>query len=56
MSRIALIILGLLVAVMGVLGLIPSLGMGTEPVWHAVVKIVLGVIGVIIGAVDRRRA
>ncbi len=35
-------------AIMGVMGLVPSLDMGAEPGWHAVLKIVLGAIGVII--------
>jgi len=31
---------------MGVMALIPSLGMGTEPIWHTIAKLVLGVVAV----------
>lgn len=56
MHKISLIILGILVAVMGILGIIPGINMGSEPVWHAVVKIVIGIIAVIIGLVGKKRA
>ncbi len=53
MVRISLIILGILVAAMGILAVIPGIGMGTEPLWHAIVKIIIGAIAVIIGAVKK---
>jgi len=37
-----------LIIAMGVLALIPNLSMGTEPLWHTIAKIVVGVVSVII--------
>lgn len=48
MKKIALLVLSILVAVMGILALIPGINLGTEPTWHAIVKIVFGVAGTII--------
>ncbi|MDD3777614.1 MAG: hypothetical protein PHN32_08425 [Actinomycetota bacterium] len=56
MTKISLIILGILVAVMGILGIIPGINLGSEPVWHAVVKIIIGLIAVIIGLAAKKRA
>lgn len=56
MTKIALIILGILVALMGVLGVIPGIALGTEPVWHAVVKIIIGLVAVIIGLMSKKKA
>jgi len=41
-----LLVVGILVIAMGVMALIPSLGMGTEPIWHTIAKLVLGVAAV----------
>jgi len=41
-----LLVVGILVIAMGVMALIPSLGMGTEPIWHTIAKLVLGVVAV----------
>lgn len=49
MKKIALIVLGIIVFVMGILGLIPGLAIGTEPVWHAIVKVVIGLAATYIG-------
>jgi len=49
MKKIALIVLGIIVAVMGVLALIPGIGLGSEHVWHAIVKIVVGAAAAAIG-------
>jgi hypothetical protein len=56
MTKISLIILGILVAAMGVLAVIPGINLGTEPVWHAVVKIIIGLVAVIIGLMDKKKA
>ena len=55
MSRIALIIAGILFLIMGVLGAIPSIGIGTEPIWHAIVKIVVGIVAIVIGIIDKKK-
>jgi hypothetical protein len=53
MVRISLIILGILVAVMGILAVIPGISMGSEPLWHSIVKIIVGAVAVIIGVVKK---
>jgi len=52
MSRIVLGIVGVLLAAMGVLALIPSITIVTEPAWHSWIKIVIGIIAVIIAVSD----
>jgi uncharacterized membrane protein HdeD (DUF308 family) len=48
MKKWSLFILGILVLVMGVLALIPGIDMGSEPVWHPWVKMVLGILAILI--------
>ncbi len=43
--KFTLILISIAIALMGVLGLIPAISLGSEPVWHAIVKIVIGLIG-----------
>lgn len=43
-KKTLLLVVGILVIAMGVMALIPSLGMGTEPIWHTIAKLVLGVV------------
>lgn len=40
---------------MGILGAIPGIGMGSELIWHAVVKIIMGVIAIIIGLLGKKK-
>ena len=49
MKKVTLIILGIAIALMGVLALIPAIPLGTEPLWHSIAKIIVGIIAVIIG-------
>ncbi len=56
MSKITLIIVGIIVAVMGILAVIPGIALGSEPLWHSVVKIIIGLIAIIIGLADKRKA
>lgn len=53
MAKTTLIILGIIIVLMGVAGLIPGWELATEPVWHAIAKIVIGVIAIWIGAADK---
>ncbi len=53
MSKTVLIIIGVLVLLMGIAGLIPAWEMATEPAWHAIVKIVVGLVGIYVGATDK---
>ena len=52
-SKTVLMILGVIVALMGVAGLIPSIALGTEPMWHAAVKIVIGAYGAYVGYAEK---
>ena len=49
MKKLALIILSLIVVVIGVLALFPGIGLSAEPVWYAIVKIIIGAVGAVIG-------
>ena len=46
-------IVGILVLLMGILGAIPSLEYATEPLWHAILKILLGLIALVVAYMDR---
>ncbi len=52
-SRLILILMGILVLLMGILGLVPDLDMGTEPSWHAALKIAIGWVAIAGGYMDR---
>ncbi len=54
LARVSLIVVGILVLVMGVMAVIPSLAIGTEPMWHAITKMVIGVVAVIIGIMSKK--
>lgn len=56
MTKITLIIVGLAVAVMGVLALIPGIDMGEEPMWHAVVKIIVGIAALVVAFMDKPKS
>ena len=53
MSKIVLIILGILLAVWGVLALFLSMFL---PLWLAIIIIVVGIICVVVGIMDKRKA
>ena len=48
-TKTVLIIISIVVLLMGVAGLVPNLNMGTEPQWHALLKIVIGAYGAYVG-------
>ena len=51
-TKTALLVIGILLAAMGVLALIPSISLGDEPWWHAVIKIVIGLVAIYLGATN----
>lgn len=53
MSKTVLMIVGVVAILMGIAGLVPGWTMATEPAWHAVVKIIIGIIGVAVSASDK---
>lgn len=52
-TKWTLVIVGLILIIMGVAGLPGVSDMGTEPDWHAVVKIIIGIVAVIIPLIDK---
>ena len=57
-NKTALLIVGAIVVIMGVLGIapyvgLPNLGMGTEPMWHAALKIIVGLAAVGIAMMNK---
>jgi len=46
MHKWTLLIVGVVVFLMGILGVIPGIEMATEPAWHAVLKIIVGIIAI----------
>ena len=44
MVKKTLLIVGIIVLLMGILAVVPGLAWGTEPMWHAVLKIVVGAV------------
>jgi uncharacterized membrane protein HdeD (DUF308 family) len=52
--KLTLIIVGVLLLVMGIAGLPGVSDMGTEPEWHAVLKIIIGVVALIIALMEKK--
>lgn len=57
MSKMLLVVLGVAIIVMGIWALIPAWQISdvTDPSWHAIVKIIVGLIAVYVGATDSGR-
>ncbi|MDZ7798622.1 MAG: hypothetical protein U5L76_03305 [Patescibacteria group bacterium] len=55
MCKTTLIIISLLVLLMGVAGVIPGWELATEPTWHAIAKIIVGAIGLIVAFSDKEK-
>ncbi|MBU7012596.1 MAG: hypothetical protein HXS46_18090 [Theionarchaea archaeon] len=51
-SKMVLMIVGIIVLLMGILGLVPSLDYASEPSWHAVLKIIIGLVALYVGYTD----
>jgi uncharacterized membrane protein HdeD (DUF308 family) len=52
-SKTVLIIVGIIVLLMGILGLVPSIEMGSEPGWHAILKVLVGLVAIGVGYMDK---
>lgn len=52
--KLTLIVVGVLLLIMGVAGLPGISDMGTEPEWHAVLKIIIGIVAVIIALMEKK--
>ncbi len=54
MSRTVLLVIGVLLVLMGVAGLVPNWELATEPLWHAIAKVVVGVVGIAVAISDKK--
>ena len=52
--KLTLIVVGVLLLVMGIAGLPGVSDMGTEPDWHAVLKIIIGIVAVVIALMEKK--
>lgn len=55
LTKWTLIIVGVIVLVMGIAGLPGVSEMGTEPDWHAVLKIIIGAVAMAIPFLDKKK-
>lgn len=57
MSKVTLVIVGILVILMGVWALVPvwQIAAVADPVWHAWAKIVVGLVAVVIAVTDSNK-
>lgn len=56
MIRTYLLILAIVLIIMGIGGLIPYFSIASEPVWHAIVKIVIGLFSIALLIADTEKA
>lgn len=42
-----LLIVGIIVLLMGIAGAVPGIELGTEPIWHSALKIIIGLVAII---------
>jgi hypothetical protein len=54
-AKWTLIVVGLIVLVMGIWGLIGTYAGVTDPQWHAVLKIIVGLVAVAVGFMDKEQ-
>lgn len=54
-NRIVLIIVGVIVLLMGILGLVPDLDLASEPQWHAALKVIVGLIAIAYGYMNKEK-
>ncbi len=53
-NRIVLMVVGVIVLLMGILALVPDLDLGSEPEWHAAVKIIVGLAAIVIAYINKK--
>ena len=54
-AKWTLIVVGLIVLVMGIWGLAGTYAGVTDPQWHAVLKIIVGLVAVIVGFMEKKQ-
>lgn len=52
-SKTFLMIVGILVLLMGILGAVPGLDYAKEPMWHAIIKILIGLAALVVAYMDK---
>jgi hypothetical protein len=55
LTKITLIIVGLIILLMGIWGLIGTYAGVTDPQWHAALKIIVGLIAMGVGYMDKKQ-
>jgi uncharacterized membrane protein HdeD (DUF308 family) len=53
MSKTTLLVVGIILVIMGILAFIPAWTIGSEPAWHSIVKIVIGLVSIYISRTDK---
>ena len=53
-TKTALLVIGILLAAMGLVDVLGLLKLGTEPVWHSIVKVVIGAVAIYLGATNSK--
>ena len=53
-AKWTLIIVGIVVLLMGISGLVPDVTIGTEPEWHAALKILIGLVAIAVGFMEKK--
>jgi uncharacterized membrane protein len=54
-AKWTLIVVGLIVLVMGIWGLAGTYAGVTDPQWHAVLKIIVGLVAVVVGFMEKKQ-
>jgi uncharacterized membrane protein HdeD (DUF308 family) len=52
-NRLLLMIVGVIVLIMGILGAVPGIDIGTEPMWHVALKIIVGLVVIILAYMNK---
>jgi hypothetical protein len=53
-AKWTLIIVGILVLIMGIAGWPGVSDMATEPDWHAILKIIVGLVAIVVGFMEKK--
>ena len=54
-TKWTLVVVGVIVLVMGIAGLPGVSDMGAEPEWHAILKIIIGAVAVVVPFIDKHK-
>lgn len=54
LTKWTLVIVGLILLVMGIAGLPGVSDMGSEPEWHAIIKIIIGAIAMVVPFLEKK--